>query len=217
MTRPSHLQLLAGRVGYVAILALAAVLVASCDRTEPAAAAVSASAETASEIVANAESAAPQAVARRATILDWPERPGGKPVQVRQGDNGWTCFPDRPETPVNDPMCLDEVWMEWMAAHQEQRPARIERIGLSYMLQGGAAANQQSPFITEPPPGKDWYRVGPHVMIIVPDPAHLVGVSRDTEAGGPFVEALAHDHPIVLMPVAAPGETLALSRRDVAP
>jgi hypothetical protein len=76
------------------------------------------------------------------------------------------------------------------------------------MLQGGSAADQRDPFLTTPPPGKEPYFVGPHVMVILPNPKELAGVSREVYNGGPFVEALERDHPIILMPVAAPGSKL---------
>ncbi|HEY4048997.1 MAG TPA: GMC oxidoreductase, partial [Acidobacteriaceae bacterium] len=106
-----------------------------------------ASANTAARI-ANAESAGPEAIARHATILDWPAKKGGEPVVLRKGSNGWTCFADWPETPANDPMCLDDVWMEWMQAGMQKRPAKIDHVGLAYMLQGGEAFDQRDPSFT---------------------------------------------------------------------
>ena len=155
-------------------------------------------------LIASAESAAPEAIAKHATIVDWPAKPAGHFVMVRQGDNGWTCMPDRLDTPANDPMCMDAVWMEWMHAALEGRPAKIDRVGLAYMLQGGSAADQRDPFRTSPPPGKETYFVGPHIMVLLPDIKQLAGVSHDVYNGGPFVEALERDHPIILMPVAPP-------------
>lgn len=162
--------------------------------------------------IENAASAAPLAVGATATVLGWPSEPGGDFALLREGSNGWTCLPDRADTPGDDPMCLDEVFFEWLTANLEGREPTIPRVGFAYMLRGGAAADQRSLFVTDPPAGQDWYYVGPHVMVVPPDPAHLDGVSRDTGNGGPFVEALAHSHPIVLFPVAAPDESLDVSR-----
>jgi hypothetical protein len=155
-------------------------------------------------LIANAESAGPAAIAKHATILGWPAMKADEPVTLRKGNNGWTCFPDRPDTPANDPMCVDDVWIEWMQADMQKRPARIDRVGLAYMLQGGEAFDQRDPSFTSSPPGKKPYFVGPHVMVILPNPRELVGVSHDVYNGGPFVEALGRDHPIILMPVALP-------------
>lgn len=158
--------------------------------------------------IANAESAGPQAIAKNATILDWPAKMGDEPVVLRKGSNGWTCFTDWPVTPANDPMCLDDVWMEWMQAGMQKRPAKIDRVGLAYMLQGGEAFDQRDPSRPSSPPGKKPYFVGPHVMVISPNPKELTGISHDVYNGGPFVEALERDHPIILIPVALPGSKL---------
>ena len=175
-----------------------------------------ASANTAARI-ANAESAGPEAIARHATILDWPAKKGGEPVVLRKGSNGWTCFADWPETPANDPMCLDDVWMEWMQAGMQKRPAKIDHVGLAYMLQGGEAFDQRDPSFTSSPPGKKPYFVGSHVMVILPNPKELAGISHDVYNGGPFVEALERDHPIILMPVAPPGSKLKVIHGTINP
>jgi hypothetical protein len=189
------------------IRSFATVLALACLAGQSGAQVKSATVNTAARI-ANAESAGPEAVSKHATILDWPARKGDEPVVLRKGSNGWTCFTDWPETPANDPMCLDDVWMEWMQAGMQKRPARIDRVGLAYMLQGGEAFDQRDPSFTSSPPGKKPYFVGPHVMVILPNPKELAGLSHDVYNGGPFVEALERDHPIILMPVALPGSKL---------
>jgi hypothetical protein len=189
------------------IRSFATVLALACLAGQSGAQVKSATVNTAARI-ANAESAGPEAVSKHATILDWPARKGDEPVVLRKGSNGWTCFTDWPETPANDPMCLDDVWMEWMQAGMQKRPARIDRVGLAYMLQGGEAFDQRDPSFTSSPPGKKPYFVGPHVMVILPNPKELAGLSHDVHNGGPYVEALERDHPIILMPVAPPGSKL---------
>src|SRR5207253_2488045 len=46
--------------------------------------------------IKNAMSAAPAEISRNATIMDWPEKAGGQPTQLRAGNNGWVCFPNSP-------------------------------------------------------------------------------------------------------------------------
>src|SRR5919201_165628 len=46
--------------------------------------------------IKNAESAAPDSIARAATIMDWPATEGGKPTQLRAGTNGCVCYPSTP-------------------------------------------------------------------------------------------------------------------------
>jgi len=55
-------------------------------------------AENRAALIANAESAGPDAIAKHATILAWPTTPGGELVVLREGNNGWTCMPRRPDT-----------------------------------------------------------------------------------------------------------------------
>lgn len=121
-----------------------------------------------------ASSAAPSSVSKDATILDWPTAPGGKPVVLRQGKNGWTCLPDNPGTPGPDPMCLDKQWMKWMNAYMSKTAPAIDGVGISYMLQGGSDASNTDPFATKPAPGEHWVKAPPHIMVIAPgklDPA----------------------------------------------
>src|SRR5689334_6910820 len=65
--------------------------------------------------IANAMTAAPPAVSRNATIAQMKE--GGTMVTLRKGSGQWTCVPDDPSTPGNDPMCLDPNAMEWLHAY----------------------------------------------------------------------------------------------------
>ena len=43
--------------------------------------------------IQSAMSAAPIAIARDATILDYPANPTDPPIELRKGTNGWSCFP----------------------------------------------------------------------------------------------------------------------------
>ena len=47
--------------------------------------------------IQNAMSAGPSSISSDAAILDWDLN------VIREGANGWTCLPDRPDTPGNDP------------------------------------------------------------------------------------------------------------------
>jgi hypothetical protein len=62
--------------------------------------------------IQNAMSAAPAAIAKDATIMDWPDSPGGQHKQLRAGTNGWVCYPNSPlefkGLATEDPMCLDK-------------------------------------------------------------------------------------------------------------
>src|SRR6266568_6026004 len=105
------------RVSLVAAALTPAVLYAQhpmpmSDKAKPAA-----TKGTAAKKIADAMSAAPADISKHATIMDWPEKEGGEPKQLRAGDNGWVCFPSAPSefgaASGGDPMCLDKQWQAW--------------------------------------------------------------------------------------------------------
>ena len=112
------------------------------------------------EQVANARSAGPAAIAEGARIMGYPEEwPGNWPdevapelIELLPGDNGWTCIADIPDTPGNDPMCLNDTYFEVLMAQRNLTDAPATGIGFGYMLQGGGPIG--SP---------------PHMMVFVPE------------------------------------------------
>ena len=119
--------------------------------------------------IANAMSAGPAAVSEHATIMDWPAEAGGEFVELRAGDNGWTCLPDDPTTPTgNDPWCVDKVWMDFLKAYMAGAEPKIDHPGIAYMLQGGPAADNDDPMVMEPPAGQEWQIDPPHIMVLSP-------------------------------------------------
>ena len=142
--------------------------------------------DTPSDPIELAMSAAPAAVSAEATIMGFDE--SGELVELRAGTNGWMCLPDEnPGAPGDSPICLDQAWQAWFGALVSQTEPEISEIGISYMLQGGPAASNTDPFATEPPEGEDWLYDGPHLMIVVPDPAMLDAFPTDPASGGPYV------------------------------
>src|SRR5437773_11951657 len=62
--------------------------------------------------IRDAMSAAPSDISKNATVVDFPDKPGGQMKELRKGSNGWTCMPS---TGTGggvgaDPMCLDKTW-----------------------------------------------------------------------------------------------------------
>jgi hypothetical protein len=158
---------------------------------------------TAAGKIASAVSAAPAAIAANAAVMDWPAAPGGAMTELRKGTNGWTCMPDVPHTPGNDPMCLDASFLEWAAAWMSKTTPAIRQVGIGYMLEGGTDASNVDPYATEPLPGESWVKTGPHVMVVVPNPANLEGLPTDPSSGGPFVMWKGTPYAHVMVPVAA--------------
>jgi hypothetical protein len=115
------------------------------------------------EVIADAMAAAPEAVARHATIVAADEH--GEMRTLREGTNAFTCMPDNPQSPGKDPMCLDKAGMEWAQAWMSHSEPPAGRVGFGYMLQGGSDASNTDPFAGEPAAGQQWVDTGPHVMI----------------------------------------------------
>jgi hypothetical protein len=115
-------------------------------------------------LIKNAMSAAPEAVAKDATVITFDDKM--QPVTLKKGTNGFTCMPDDPRTPGNDPMCLDQAGMEWAKSLMSKTPPKMDTIGFGYMLQGGSDFSNTDPFAeAAPAKGKNWVDTGPHVMI----------------------------------------------------
>ena len=115
--------------------------------------------------IKNAMSAATEAVAKDATVLDWPEKEGGDLTELKKGTSDWTCLPDYPSSPGNDPICVDKQGVKWFQAYMTQKEPNLTQAGIGYMLQGGSDASNTDPFATKPAEGEDWVTAPAHVMI----------------------------------------------------
>ena len=156
--------------------------------------------------IREAMSAAPADIGRGATIMDWPDAPGGQMKQLRAGTNGWMCMPS---TGVAggigaDPMCLDKVFSSWADAWMNKKdPSPAQTVGTAYMLRGDKGASNTDPFATGPSPTNQWVTSGPHVMVVVPNLAQLDAFPTDPHNGGPWVMWKGTKYAHLMMPVAA--------------
>lgn len=142
-------------------------------------------------LIESAMSAAPASVSKDAAVVDMS---GGKMRTLRKGTNGWTCTPDDPGTPGDDPMCLDPNGWDWLMALMANKPP-ADKVGFIYMLKGGSDASNVDPAITTPKDGR-WVTTGPHVMVVGPPaklmPGYIKGDYPDTSkpyvmwAGSPY-------------------------------
>ena len=146
------------------IHAVPAVLVASLAAVPAVGAPVATGAKTDAESIISAESAAPAAIAKDATIVSFDAQ--GHMRTLREGHNGFTCVPDAPETPGADPMCADAGWQQWMKAWMAHEPLPDGLTGVGYMLAGGSDPDNLDPFAMKPPEGRDWVNTGPHLMML---------------------------------------------------
>lgn len=159
-------------------------------------------ADTAAKIT-SAVSAAPPAISDGATVVDNARDAAGKFIVLREGSNGWTCFPDRPASPGPDPKCFDAAYMDWAYAIANKKEPNKEAAGLAYMLQGGSDASNTDPFATEPAAGEDWVNSPAHVMILLPGPIDQKAFSTDHHSGQPFIMWAGTPYEHIMMPVAA--------------
>ena len=152
--------------------------------------------------IENAMSAAPSSISANATILDYEFDDAGKFVVLRDGSNDWSCFPDTPGTPSDDPQCNDQSWMDWTYALFAGEEPNITAPGLAYMLQGGSDASNTDPAATEPAEGEDWVSSPPHVMLIMPEELDQSVFSTDHHSGEPYIMWAGTPYEHIMMPVA---------------
>ncbi len=137
--------------------------------------------------IQRAMKAAPSSISAEATIMD------ATFTTLREGTNGWTCFPGVPLIPGDKhPMCNDAVWMDWLGAIidgsiffdevENPNPWTPSTIGYSYMLRGDALVSNHDPSGAEGP----WDQEGPHLMMLFPTSVDL-DLPDYPDAGGPYV------------------------------
>jgi hypothetical protein len=151
--------------------------------------------------IENAMSAAIPSISENATILDNELDESGEFVVLREGTNGWFCFPDLPTTPGNDPSCNDQTWMDWTYAFLAGEEPDVTVLGVAYMLQGGSDASNTDPFATEPPEGEDWINTAPHIMLLVPDGLFESGLTNDHLSGQHWVMWAGTPYEHIMIPV----------------
>jgi hypothetical protein len=148
----------------------AALALAGCDRADRgpqpqanAGATAEAGAAHPTDPIESAMAAAPESVARAATIVQ--AQPDGSMKTLREGQNGWTCMADNPATPGPDPMCMDKNAGAWAAAWMGGKAPPTDAPGIMYMLAGTDASNTD-PYAKAPTAGGDWIKTGPHLMVV---------------------------------------------------
>jgi hypothetical protein len=145
--------------------------------------------------IESAMSAGPSTITENATIMD------GE-VVLREGSNGWTCFPDTPGTPGADPLCLDETWMGWLQALVAGEEPDTQVVGLAYMLSGGSDSNID-PFAAGPEEGNEWVISPAHVMVIMPGDIDQTVFTTDPLSGGPWIMWAGTPYEHIMIPVDA--------------
>ena len=158
--------------------------------------------------IMSAMSAAPEEIAKGATIMDWPEGASKEMRQLRAGTNGWVCYPSSPaqseHTQFEDPMCLDKAFQGWAEAWMNKTPPTDKGAGIAYMLKGDKGASNTDPHATEPTADNQWVVTAPHVMVLFEDAKMLDTFPTDPTTGGPYVMWKGTPYAHLMVPV-APG------------
>jgi hypothetical protein len=151
--------------------------------------------------IENAMSAAPISIAQDATILDNNVDTSGKYIVLREGTNGWTCFPNDPDTRFA-PRCYDEVWMNWVyAAGAGDDPSlSVTAPGFAYMLAGGTHASLSDPSLAEPAAGDDWITLPPHIMIILSNTVDVSSIGINAQSTSPWMLYGNTPYHIIMIP-----------------
>jgi hypothetical protein len=147
--------------GIVLIAGLAVALPATAQMHTPFAKPTKPDSRTKEEQIAAAMAAAPESVAKDATIVGVDS--DGQMHVLRSGSNGFTCMPDRGDT--HPAMCADAVSMQWFhdfATHQPKPTTKVP--GITYMLAGATQRSDSNPYDETSP----LIYIGPHWMIMWP-------------------------------------------------
>ena len=152
--------------------------------------------------IASAMSAAPQAIAQGATIMDWPDS-AGRMATLRAGTNGWTCLPSQPKTEyvTNNAICADPNFTGMLKAMFAGRPPALKGVGYAYMLSNETWESNTDFRSMAPTADNQWHHVGSHVMVVYPDKAALAGLSVTPVPSGPYVMWASTPYAHVMWPV----------------
>ena len=103
--------------------------------------------------------------------------------------------------------------MKWLMATLAGKKPDIDRVGLSYMLMGEARQGQGATPARDPSQVKDWFYVGPHIMVVLPDSANdaLRGINQDLSIDQPYTSLLSSEAvatPLWVIPIAKGGDRI---------
>ncbi len=144
--------------------------------------------------ITSAMSAAPESLARNATIQRWDG------TVLRQGTNSWVCLPDTPNNGGIDPWCVDASWLNLLDALSNGKNPTYDKVGIAYMLAGDA------PISNITPAGKkedgDWVEgLRAHLMLLVPDHSSFDNISTDPNNGGPWIMWPGTPYAHIMIPI----------------
>ena len=151
-----------------------------------------------SDYIAQALSAAPEAVAKGATVV----RAGkdGSMRTLREGNNGFTCM----IMGTDNKMCNDRNSMEFIDAVMKHVPPP-DKVGISYMLTGDEGASNTDPYAKGKTADNHWVVTGPHIMLFGP-PSKALGYTKakDPDPSQPYMMWVGTPYEHAMIPVTSP-------------
>jgi hypothetical protein len=148
-------------------------------------------------LIREALSAAPPEVAKTAIVKNWDG------TVLKPGTGAYTCYPTRDSMKKRGKMsmCLDKTGLAWHDAWTNKKPFKANEVGIVYMLAGDVGSSNTDPYAEAPTSNNQWVEPGPHIMVIVPNPAELEGISTDPYGGGAFVMWKGTPYVHIMVPV----------------
>jgi hypothetical protein len=149
------------------------------------------------EYIAQALTAAPEAVAKGAAVVRLEK--DGSLRSLRAGNNGFTCM-----IMGTDKMCNDHNSMEFIDAVMKHMPPP-DKVGISYMLAGDDGASNTDPYAMGKTADNHWIVTGPHIMVFGP-PSKALGYTKaqDPDPNKPYMMWAGTPYEHAMIPVAPP-------------
>ena len=177
--------------GAVFVVGIAVMVVAQQDPAKQ-------KAETKEAKIARALSAGPPNIAKAAKVVD---RENGKETVLREGSNGFTCFPGHPWVVDDIAYCANADALQWEDDWHAHRPQPTNKQpGFEYMLAGGTYRSATDPYATSGTP----FTEGPHWIILWPINPTTIGMSTEVKlkaetwimwAGTPYSHLMINQRP----------------------
>jgi hypothetical protein len=132
--------------------------------------------------IKRAMSAGPPSISAQAKIVEMDGK--GKMIVLRDGNNGWTCFPGHQGIVADDPECDDEATRQWEEDWMAHKPKPTNtRPGLVYMFAGGTDWSATDPWATSGTPIQE----PPHWMILWPFDPKASGLPDQVKNTGTWI------------------------------
>ena len=148
-----------------------------------------------SDYIAQALSAAPEAVAKGAAVVR--AEKGGSMRTLREGNNGFTCM----IMGTDNRMCNDRNSREFIHAVTKHVPPP-NKVGISYMLTRDDGASITDPYATRKTADNHWVVTGPHIMLFGP-PSKALGYTeaKDPDPSKPYMMWAGTPYEHAMIPV----------------